>query len=258
MSFFGNKDFGLEVALGNVTGYASINKFGEALDCDVNTLTDVWDGADGATSTDIWIPPTQARVHNLTSASANDTSAGTGMRTVEVYGLVDWDTAESSETVTMNGTSDVATSSSYVIIHRMVGKTFGSGGTNAGIITATAVTDATITAAIQAGQGQTLMTIYGIPSTQTINIVHIEASALKATGASTNIDGTILVKENADLATGGFVTKHRFKFSDTEFYDRMFGPPNKFTGPCIIKMQVSASANNTVVASTFDAYVVNN
>ena len=43
------KDFGLEVALGNIPGYSKVNKFGQATDCDSGIPTDVWDGADGTT-----------------------------------------------------------------------------------------------------------------------------------------------------------------------------------------------------------------
>jgi hypothetical protein len=159
MSFYGNTD-GLEVAKGNVPGHSQIFKFGKALDCDSGVPTDIWDGADGVTSTDIWVPPTVARVHNLASSSdADNGGTATGMLTVRIFGLTDWDTAEVTEDVTLNGTANVATVNSYVIINGMRGLTFGSGETNAGIITATAVTDATITAAIQVGRGSSAMCI---------------------------------------------------------------------------------------------------
>ena len=112
MTYLGTKDFSAEVALGNVSGWDHINKFGEALDADLSVDTDIWDGADGTTSTDVWVAPTTARTHDITSTSANDDGEGTpltGARTVEVYGLTAWNTAEVSETVTLNGTANVAT-----------------------------------------------------------------------------------------------------------------------------------------------------
>ena len=100
MSFLGQRDFGLEVSLGNVPDYLGVFKFGQALDCDSGVPTDVWDGADGTTSTDLWVPPTTARLHDLVSSSASDdNAAGVGMRQVQVFGLTSWSTEEVSEVV---------------------------------------------------------------------------------------------------------------------------------------------------------------
>lgn len=261
MTFISNtKDFGLEAALGNVSGYSTINKFGVALDADNGIATDIWDGADGALSTDVWVPPTQARVHDIVSTSAIDVSTGLGCQTLRVYGLTDWDTAEVSEDIAMNGVTNVPTVNSYVIIHRMKGLTFGGNtGSNTGTITATAQTDATITAAIQPLQGQTLMAIYGIPSTQTLAITTLFQQGLRSGGGGAFLaDGTLLVKENADLATGEFITKERWVFGDAFPFVRIYGVPKMVTGPAIVKLQVLTDANDVAVTGAFDAYVVDN
>jgi len=255
VSYISGKNFGIEVALGRVAGYAKVNKFGQADDCDSGVATDIWDGADGALSTDIWVAPTTARTHDLKSSEAADASAGTGMRTVQVYGLTAWDAKETSETVTLNGITNVATANAYVIIHRMKGVTFGADETNAGNITATAQTDTTITAAIKAGEGQTLMLIYGIASGQKLCITAGSATALK--GVSTaRIDATWMAKENADQSDCAFVTKMRFSFSSTAGMGGSYSPPLSYTGPCIVKLQVVSDTNGVQVAATFDAYVV--
>lgn len=258
MSHFGTTDFALEVALGNVAGYGKVNKFGEARDCDSGDPTDVWDGSDGSTSTKVWEPPTQARVHDIDSTSVNDTSAGTGMRTVEVFGLEDWDSAETSEIVILNGTTPVPTANSYVIIHRMIGRTFGTLGTNDGIIIALAQTDGTETAIILAGEGQTLMAIYGVPSTQTLQIEFLRSDILRLPAGSVKVDGTLLVKENANLATAAFITKERVQFTDERALNRPFPIPKTCTGPCIVKYQVLTNSSNAMVTASFDGYVVDN
>lgn len=258
MSYRSLTEFDVEVARGKVAGWSKVNKFGYALDCDSGVPTDIWDGADGATSTDVWVPPTDARVHNIVSASALDAAAGTGMRTLQISGLTSWDTAEVSEVVVLNGVVNVATVNSYVIIHRMVGITFGLSEANAGIITATAVIDATITAAIQVGEGQTLMAIYGVPSTQTIFIRILKASVVR-TGASVVLIGRLLVRLNADASDAGWVTKERKRFTETLPWDPNINDPVKsFVGPCIVKLQVEATVNGTEVAGGFDAFVVDN
>ena len=246
------KNFGLEVALGNVSGYSKVNKFGKATDCDSGIPTDVWDGADGATSTDIWIAPTQARTHLIASTSGNDAAAGTGMQTMQVYGLADWDSAETSEIVSVGDTT-----AAYVIIHRIKGLTFGTTGSNEGIITATATTDATITAAIQIGVGQTLMIIYGVPSTQTLQIKKVSSGILRAVTAVT-ADLTLFAKENADQATAGFIVKEEYILTSSVPVEEAYDPPKSFTGPCIVKLQVITGSNNSQVTGSFDAYVVDN
>jgi hypothetical protein len=257
VSYFGTREFSVEASLGNVSGYATINKFGETLDADAASATDVWDGADSVpTGTKIWVPPTTARLHDLVSTSTNDITGGSGLRTLRVYGLPDWDTAEASEDRPMNGMTDVETVGSYVIIHRMKGVSFGSGKTNAGIITATAQTDTTVTAAIQAGEGQTLMAIYGVPSTQSLRITRIR-NWVVGTGTVT-VKGTLLVMENAGQSDAGWLTKERWRFSDTHSPSIEYDPPKSFAGPCIVKIQVVSDTANSNVASGFDAYLVDN
>ncbi len=257
MSHFRTTDFALEVALGNVPGYRKINKFGQAPDCDNAVLTDIWDGADGSLSSDIWIAPTQARLHDVVSDSANDTSAGTGLRTLRLYGLTDWGSLESSEDIIMNGTSTVTTSNSYVIVHRIKHLTSGSAGPNVGTITATAQTDATITAAIQPDVGQTLMAIYGVPSTQTIRLTYLREDIKRGTGTRT-ADAFLAVRENADQSGSKFVMKESFQFRNDTPLVRPYKIPKSFSGPCIVKLQVNADTNNTVVSGAFDAYLVDN
>ena len=80
----------------------AVNKFGRNTDVDSAAAEDVWDGGG------IWVAPTAARVHNLVSADAADDAAGTGAQTVLVTGL-DGTWTETSETVTMDGITPVAT-----------------------------------------------------------------------------------------------------------------------------------------------------
>lgn len=65
-------DFMLEVAAGNVPGNKSVNKFGRSTNVDNDVATDIWDRANATHDQDIWIAPTQARIHNIASTSAND------------------------------------------------------------------------------------------------------------------------------------------------------------------------------------------
>lgn len=260
MSFFGNVDFGTQVALGLVPGWAAVNKFGETVNADNGVLTDLWDGADGTTSTAIWVAPTQARIHDIASTSTDDDGSpvGTGMRTIRVFGLTDWDTKETSEDITLDGTTDVPTTNSYVIIHRMIGLTFGSTGSNVGVITATAQTDTTVTAAILATRGQTAMAIYGVPSTQKFALTEITVDLLRATGAAVQVDGELTVKENADQSDAGFIDKADFGLVHNAPFTELIFPPRIFLGPCIIKLECTSDTNDAQVAGELDGFLVDN
>jgi hypothetical protein len=253
MSFYGPKNFGLETSLGNVPGYGRIFKFGQALDCDLGIPTDIWDGADGTTSTDIWVRPASAETHTIVGGAA-DTAAGTGMQAARVFGLTSWGADEVFEDVEMNGAGGVTTVNTYVILYRMKGIRFGSGGANSAIITATADVSGTVTAAIQAGHSQTLMAIYGVPSTKKICITDIDASVLRAGAGTVLVDLSLLVDERADQSDSGFLTKH--VFSTGSAFSLTFDPPLIYTGPCLIKIQVVASANNAQTTASFNAYLV--
>ena len=265
--------YGVTVSESNVTyidgikqmeNYITVNKFGEAIDCDSGVLTDIWDGADGATSTDIWVPPTTARIHAVVSTSASDSFApAIGTQLVRIYGLVDWDTDETSEVITMNGTTPVNTVNSYVIIHRMICETWGTGGVNIGVITATAATDLTITATILARANQTQMCIYGIPSTQYLDVVEFGASMVKGAGATQRGDGEILLMIDPDtnaINNTAWTNKENFLIVEGNNpwrHDYGTDTPKRFTGPCILKIQVTANSNNTKVLGYFDAKLYN-
>lgn len=260
MSYIGTDDFGLEVAKGNVAGHTAVNKFGQALDCDSGVPTDIWDGADGTTSTDLWVPPTTARSHNLASTSANDDGTGfplSGLRSVRVYGLTSWGASEVTEDVTLNGTANVATSASFVIIYRMRGLTWGTSPSNEGIVTATAATDATVTAAIQTGNNQTLMAIYAVPNTQKLYITRMYATVQRQTAAS--VDISLLVNDSALVETSenlGWRVRQKLSASNDGPLDRYFNPPLQVDGSAFVKMQANSSANNTVVSGAFDGFLV--
>ena len=254
MSFIGEKDFSLEVAKGNVPGHASVSKFGRNSDIDSgSTPEDVWDA--GA----VWVPPTVARIHDITSSNAADTSAGTGVRTIRVYGLQAWSSKETSEDITLNGVANVPTVNSYVIIHRMEALTVGAGDTNAGNITATAQTDGTVTAQITIGFGQTLMAIYGVPNTQNLYLTDYYIHWTRPGGSANEADFELLVKLNADQSDSLFVTKHiggLFGAGSTHVVVP-FTVRLEIVGPAIIKVQVeNVSTNNTDVGAGFNGYLV--
>ena len=250
-----NRD--LAASLDLIPGVSTVNKFGEAIDCDNGVETDVWDGADGSTSTDIWVPPTTARVHDIESDdSDDDNSGGTGARTVQIFGLTSWDTEEVSEIVELNGTTAAETENAYVIIYRMRVLTWGSGGVNAGVITATAQTDGTVTAAILAGNNQTQMCIYGVPSNKKLRLSKVYAGIVKGTGNTQRADGELLVMTDPETNAANntaWTNKENFQLVEANPpWKHDYKEPKKIDGPAIVKIQVVTNSNNTKCTGGFD------
>jgi len=259
MTYIHTTDYGLQVARGLVTGVTSLNKFGKAPSGVQTTLTDIWSRANAAATQQIWLAPTAARVHAIVSDSTDDDGdpAGVGARTVRVYGLKTWDLAETSEDITLNGTSAVNTAQSYVIIHRMKVLTCGATNINVGTITATAADDSTVTALILPGEGQTEMAIWGCPSIQDFYMTRLSCSMGKEVAAQ-SIQFTVRVNENPNVQTTKFLLKNDVNVvsTGTSGAERHFQNPIKYAGPCIIKVQGLASAADLDAKAAFDGYIV--
>ena len=239
--------YGLQVALGNITGVANVSKFGRNLDVDTGFEEDVW--SQGGS----WVAPTTARVHDIVSSNANDTSAGTGARTVEIFGL-DSNFDEISETVTMNGTTNVATVNSYTRIFRMIVRTAGTGGQNAGDITATAQTDATVTAVITAAFNQTLMAIYTVPDSKSAYINNVFASVNRQASAGINL--TMFVRPENEVWQAKFTLGLNSVGSSA--FQRNFYSSNLISGRTDIRISANTSANNADVSAGFDLFIIDN
>ena len=257
MTFTPVNDFALQCALGLVEGYGTESKFGRATDCDSGVPTDIWDGADGVSGPDVYVPPTDSRLHDIASTNANDTVAGTGARRVRVYGLRTWGEKETSEVVELNGVGAVATKNAYVFVHRMKVIEFGSAKTTLGNISATAQTDLSLSAQISAGANQTLMAVYAVPSVQTFALTQIGASLLTGTGGAA-ADAVLLVNENPPDANSGFLIKGADQISDSAPLGSLIYPPVPYPGPCIMKIQVETDTNNVTCAGAFRGFLVDN
>jgi len=165
MSYNPSQNFLIEVAKGNIAGHSLVNKFGFN-DSVGSTLQPVTDGA-------VYQTPTTAQSLEVVSSSANDTSAGSGARTLEIQGL-DASFAAQTVTVSMNGTAAVAVTGTWMRVFRMRVLTSGtyatqSVGSHAGTLTlrgaSAGATWATIgLTASSFPVGQTEIGCYTIPS----------------------------------------------------------------------------------------------
>ncbi len=257
----------MDVAQGNIPGSYPINKFGRNTEIDSTVIVDIWSGgktvgALPAGTSLIWVAPTAAAKHNIASTSTSDDGnpAGVGARTLRIFGLPDWDTAQVTEDITMDGTTNVETANSYVIIHRMKVLTKGATSSNVGTITATAKAPSatTVTARIEVGKGQTEMAIRGIPSTQKFYLYALYAFANKAGGAAALADVNFLFNPEPDAELTNFLSKHPFGLQTvgTSGLSIMFPVPEEYVGPGILKIQGFSGSNDMDISAGFDGILV--
>jgi hypothetical protein len=176
--------FELQVARNQIMGHKSLFKFG--INGDVGTSVEtVW--AQGGT----YVYPASATVMKISSSSADDAAAGTGARTISIAGL-DANYNEISETVTLNGQTEVNTVNSYLRITRMFVVTAGSGATAAGTIyagvgTVTSGVPATVYGMITLTANQTQMALWTVPAGYTLYLMgNFFSSANSTANAWTN------------------------------------------------------------------------
>jgi len=136
-------DFKYETALGLRQGYTLWNKFGYNEDIDTGKES-IWSPGG------IFVPIVTARTLSVVSTSTADDDGGTGANSIIIYGI-DADWKAQTVVVTLDGTTPVVTTETWMGINRMSIYVSGSGGVNAGTITATATTEATDQADIPLG-----------------------------------------------------------------------------------------------------------
>lgn len=165
---------GYLISAGKIKEYDEVFKFG-------------FNPAVGTTEETIWdhggqyVYPASASAMTVSSSDANDTSAGTGAQTVQIYGL-DPGYLEATETVILNGLTAVTTANIYIRMNRMVVRTAGSGGENAGVLyvgtgTVTSGVPANIYSTVAAAENQTLQTFWTVPANCTAYLINVFASS---------------------------------------------------------------------------------
>jgi hypothetical protein len=248
----------LEISKGNVDGHSPEHKFGHSPSGIQTTRTDIWPRADATPTQQIWLAPTAARIHTISSDNAGDDIGGIGATTIEVTYLADWNTPEAMEVVAGDIDAGIAMTNAAVMINRMeIVSQATSTSTNTGTIIATAATDTTITAVIMPGKGQTQQAIYGVPSGYTFFMNEYAASINDNTGGS-RVEIELLANTTPDVNPIIFIHKHSFEIQNygASRIGKAFNPPRKFTGPCILKVAGKANANDTICSAGFDGVLV--
>lgn len=160
-----SRDFVVDVGFGAIPGYSLVAQLGNNPDIDT-APSDVWSGGGSYP----WM--TGATSLEVLSSSANDTSAGTGARTIAIT-FLNASYVQSTQTITLNGTTPVAIPSTHFRINDAVVATAGSGQTNAGTITIRDAGAGTTRAIIPLGYGRVRQSQYTVPANHDLTFYNV-------------------------------------------------------------------------------------
>jgi len=258
--FKSNKEWLIEVNKGNVKNHDIVHKFGEN-DNVGTTLVPV-------TSDGIYQTPTTLISLEIISSSTNDAAAGSGARTVTIYGINDTNGSwtEDEETITMNGTTAVASTKTWRRIFRMKVVTSGTYATSAAPshnstitlrVSGAGATWATINTENSFGFGVSQIGAYTIPKGKKgiLLVKHIFVDATKP--------ATVLffVRANADTVSAPFgpmrVTEVQHNVTEHLTVDSKSGE-DVIMGPADIGFMASLSSGTGSVEVEFELLVISN
>lgn len=240
---------GMEVSRGLVQGTQFNNEFGRNL----NTVTGdaIW-----ATST-AYVEPASAELCNVKSTSTqDDNGGGTGAGAIIITGINElYDVV--TETVLLNGTTDVITVNRYWNIHRAHVSAKAPSGTDAGaagiitIITTAAGTPTLSTISIGFNQSQS--TVYMVPRNHTAYINMFEISCQSSTNNAT-IDIGLFKKDFG----GVFRIQNDALFREGEgtYQFKEFGAPLRWDAKGTILWKCVTASASFDVAVDYDVWLV--
>jgi hypothetical protein len=242
--------FELQVARGQITMHSNFCQFGINTNVAQSAET-VWIGSS------VYSFPAAASVIKVSSSSADDTSAGTGARTVFVEG-VDGSYEPVSETVIMNGQTAVNTTNSYLRINKIFVLTAGSGGASAGTIyagtgTVTAGVPAVVVNQTGSASNESESAFYTVPAGYTGYIYRYTVSSGNST-ANTYSTFQLRVRPLG----GVFGTKSYLILPGAGLFECEAAIPNAFPEKCDIEVRGFTSAGTAVLSAQLQMILIKN
>lgn len=226
-----------------------INIQGINEDVDLAAAEDVCEA--GGTYAGLPVIPTQAgEALNVVSGSANDTSAGTGARTIRVEGL-DANGSWAEENITLNGTTPVVTTSTWLRVIRAYIVTAGSGATNAGAITIKHnTTTANVFSVIKAGRGQAANAVFTVPTGKTARLTSWSVQGYGLTTAN-EVTAELLVRPTGTNQAWRTVRTLAAPASapTAKVCDKIDGPGLRLSALTDVKVKVSVPVDNAKVVA---------
>ena len=158
--YYNEYDFKLAIAKGHVQEHINLHKFGRNPSCANGSPEAIWNGGGVYTGHNA----VAAEILTVVSSSGNDDVGGTGALTVRLFGLdADWNPLV--EDVILTGAVPVDTVNAFIRMDRARVLTAGTGGKNAGTITAAQkVTTANVMMVMPIGYNSTMIAAWTIPA----------------------------------------------------------------------------------------------
>ena len=241
--------FELQVSRGQIPGHRAVTVFGYNADVD-QTMETVWPYGG------LLAFPTTALQMSVSSDNANDTSGGTGARTIYIEGL-NASHAVVFETVTLAGLTAVTTVNSYLHINQAYVATAGSGDSAAGSIyigtgTVTAGVPATVYDIIQFDYNTRVTGSYTVPAGHTGYISQGLFSSGQASGSGP-VTGRLMTRGIDDIRrTAAIVT------INNGAADYVFEYPVAVPEKTTLEAQAIGTGNNNACSSMFILVLVEN
>lgn len=236
-------DYKSEVALGLRQGSVLWNKFGYNEDIDIGTeVVASWGGT--------YTPPLTAYTLSVVSTDAADDGdpAGTGCNSIVIYGI-DANRDEQTVVVTMNGTTPVVTTETWLGVNRIAMFLCGTDLVNQGTITATLTTAGTIQAQMPALGGVTQQCIFHVPAKHDFLMEWLRVNAINKTAAA-----LLTVKVWVYSAvSNGKQEVYRMGIDTDKNIDISENPRLQFpiTEKTVIWMEITSDKNNITATGRF-------
>jgi len=228
-----DEPFGLHVKRGYVQGHEHVHKFG--FNTSVTTsATLVWNGGGDYTY------PNSAAVLGVVGTSTTDNSQ------ITIQG-VDGDYNELSNVVTLNGTTTVTTSGTFLRAYRAF---VSDDNEPAGDVTIRHSGDTV--AIVSEGEGQTLMATYTVPAGYTAYLYQLVFGGATETG---NKFQTIRLR----IKEPGGVFRTQAKYTTAaQTFEEVMEFPLKFTEKTDIEITAQASSGTQQASAMFDLLLIKN
>lgn len=229
-----HEDFNLHVKRGFVEGHDHIHKFGYNPTVSV-VERPVWDGAIE------YVYPTSAGPCLVASTTTTDTSSE-----ITVIGL-DQDYNEITNIVTLNGTTTVATSGSYIRVFRafVSNDVSCAGDVNINL-------DGNLNARIDQEEGQTLMAIYTVPAGYTGYLQQMNMAS-----GTENANKYLTVSYKQREQGGVFRTLAKYTLAN-QFAEERYPYPLEIPEKTDIQIRAKSSSGDQEISALFDVLIIKN
>lgn len=241
-----SQDYLQALAEGDIANHSPFEKYGKCVVS--NALMDVWE------QNSVYAFPAAATQLDVVSTdNVNDKAGGTGALKVKINGL-NGANADTTEEVTLNGTTIVTTTASFRRINKMWVSAAGTGGAAVGTITAKITGGATVYAQISPTFTMSRQAIYSVPDGKKIFITSMTCTTGVGNTSANNKANYITFTLRA-LRDPGTLALSTIFYPIAEFgvinnqFVRPFEVPLAIPATADIRVQVIGDTNQAVTVT---------